>query len=116
MDLFGLGIASVNALAPAIESNNDTAHGMSSQIPFASNNNRRESSAASQATHNEIRLRPEELDVQESDLCNICMSNPIDCLILECGHMCTCLICAKELFKCPICRQEIARIVKAFRS
>ena len=116
MDLFGLGIASVNALAPAIESNNDTAHGMSSQIPFASNNNRRESSAASQATHNEIRLRSEELDVRDSDLCNICMSNPIDCLILECGHMSTCLTCAKLLSKCPICREKITRLVKAFRS
>ena len=116
MDLFCLGIASVNASAPAIESNNDTAHGMSSHIPFAYNNNRREASSANQATQNEIRLRPEELDVRDSDLCNICMSNPIDCLILECGHMCTCLNCAKELCKCPICRQEIARIVKAFRS
>ena len=116
MDLFGLGIASVNALAPAIESNNDTAHGMSSQIPFASNNNLRESSSASQATQNEIRLRPEELDFRDSDLCNICMSNPIDCLNLECGHMCTCLTCATLLSKCPICREQITRLVKAFRS
>ena len=106
----------MNASAPAIESNNDTAHGMSSQIPFASNNNLRASSSASQATHNEMRLRPEELDVRDSDLCNICMSNPIDCLILECGHMATCLTCAKSLSKCPICRKQIVRIVKAFKS
>ena len=116
MDLFCLGIASVNASAPAIESNNDTAHEMSSQIPFASNNNLREASSASQATQNEIRLRPEELDVRDSDLCTICMSNPIDCLILECGHMSACLTCAKLLSKCPICREQITRLVKAFRS
>ena len=79
MDSFCLGIASVNASAPAIESNNDTAHGMTSQIPPASNNNLRESSLASQATQYEITLRPEELEFRNSDLCSICMTNPIDC-------------------------------------
>ena len=116
MEKFCLDIASVNASAPAIESNNDITHGMSSQIPFAPNSNLRESSSASQATQNEIRLRPEELEVRDSDLCNICMSNPIDCLILECEHMSTCLTCAKLLSKCPICREQITRLVKAFRS
>ena len=116
LDLFCLGIASVNASAPAMESSNNTAHRMSSQIPSASNNNLRESSSASRATQNEIRLRPEELEVRDSDLCNICMSNPIDCLILECGHMATCLTCANSLSKCPICRKQIIRLVKAFKS
>ena len=116
MDILCLGIASMNASAPAIESNVDISHEVSSQIPSASNNNLRESSSASQATQNEIRLRPEELEVRESDICNICMSNPIDCLILECGHMSTCITCAKLLSKCPICREQIARLVKAFRS
>ena len=116
MDSFCLDIACVNASAPAIELNNDTAHEMRSQISFASDINLRESSSASQATQNEIRLRPEGLEVQDSDLCNICMSNRIDCLILECGHMSTCLTCAKLLSKCPICRKQITRLVKAFRS
>ena len=116
MDIFCLGIASMNASAPAIESNIDISHEMSSQIPSASNNNLRESSSASRATQNEIRLRPEELEVRDSDLCSICMSNPIDCLILECGHMATCLTCANSLSKCPICRKQIIRLVKAFKS
>ena len=116
LDLFCLGIASVNASAPAIESTTDIAYEISSQIPSTSNNNLRDSSSASQATQNEIRLRPEELEVRDSDLCSICMSNPIHCLILECGHMTTCLTCAKLLSKCPICREQITRLVKAFSS
>ena len=116
MELFCLDIASVNASAQAIESNNDITHGISSQIPFAPNSNLSESSSASQAIQNETRLRPEELKLRDSDLCNICMSNPIDCLILECGHMATCLTCAKSLSKCPMCRKQIVRLVKAFKS
>ena len=89
------------------------------QVPCSSSlNNTREALSASQATQNgsDITLRPEELEVRDSDQCNICMSNPIDCLILECGHMATCLTCAKSLSKCPICRKEIMRLVKAFKS
>ena len=108
-------MADTSASAPAIELQN---HTEMNQMPSSSPYTTKESSSASEATGNvcEITLRPEELKAQDSELCNICMANQIDCLILECGHMCTCLICAKELFKCPICRQQIARIVKAFRS
>ena len=111
--IFPLDIADTSASAPAIELIAEMSH-----LPYSSPSTTKESSSASEATGNvcEITLRPEELKAQDSELCNICMANQIDCLILECGHMCTCLICAKELFYCPICRQEIARIVKAFRS
>ena len=86
-------------------------------MPSSSQNTTKLSSAC-QATQNgcEITLRPEELKVPDSDLCNIFMSIPIDCLILECGHMATCLACAKSLSKCPICRKQVVRIVKAFKS
>ena len=113
--IFCLYIADTTASAPAIELlNNSEMSQMQSSSPYTT----KESSSASKETRNvcEITLRPEELKAQDSELCNICMVNQIDCLILECGHMSTCLICAKALFKCPICRQEIARIVKAFRS
>ena len=113
--IFRLDIADTSASAPAIELQN---YAEINQMPSSSPYTTKESSSASEATGNvcEITLRPEELKSQDSELCNICMANQIDCLILECGHMCTCLICAKELFKCPICRQQIARIVKAFKS
>ena len=102
--IFLLETADTSASAPPIELQN---HTEINQMPLASKETRNVC---------EITLRPEELKAQDSELCNICMANQIDCLILECGHMCTCLICAQALFKCPICRQQISRIVKAFKS
>uniref|UniRef100_A0AAG5DFA0 RING-type domain-containing protein n=1 Tax=Anopheles atroparvus TaxID=41427 RepID=A0AAG5DFA0_ANOAO len=50
------------------------------------------------------------------DLCKICMDAPIECVILECGHMTTCTACGKVLTECPICRQYIVRVVRFFRA
>lgn len=50
------------------------------------------------------------------DLCKICMDNPVDCVMLECGHMCTCLLCGKQMNECPICRQYVVRVVRTFKS
>ena len=52
----------------------------------------------------------------ESDLCKVCMDNWVDCVLLECGHMMTCVECGKKLQECPMCRQNISRIVRVFKS
>lgn len=47
--------------------------------------------------------------------CCICMENPIQAAILDCGHLHFCIKCAKSLHKnsnlslrfCPLCRKEI---------
>ena len=113
--IFRLEAPDTIASAPAFELQN---HTKISQMPSSPHYTTKEPSSASEATGNlcEITLRPEELKAQDSELCNICMANQIDCLILECGHMCTCLTCATLLSKCPICREQITRLVKAFRS
>ncbi|XP_072318252.1 E3 ubiquitin-protein ligase rififylin-like [Eucyclogobius newberryi] len=49
-------------------------------------------------------------------LCRICMDSPIDCVLLECGHMITCTQCGKRMSECPICRQYVVRAVHVFRS
>ncbi|KAJ1968688.1 hypothetical protein IWQ62_001091 [Dispira parvispora] len=52
--------------------------------------------------------------------CKICYDHPINSLILECGHLVTCLDCAKRLQtttnECPICRQRITRVVHVFKT
>lgn len=53
---------------------------------------------------------------EDSERCKICMDAIIDCVLLECGHMVTCKKCGKQLSDCPICRQNIARIVHVFRA
>ncbi|NXF29696.1 RFFL ligase, partial [Nyctibius bracteatus] len=52
----------------------------------------------------------------EDNLCKICMDAPIDCVLLECGHMVTCTKCGKQMNKCPICRQYVIRPVHVFKS
>ncbi|XP_051534363.1 E3 ubiquitin-protein ligase rififylin-like isoform X2 [Myxocyprinus asiaticus] len=59
---------------------------------------------------------PAEPSGQEENLCKICMDSPIDCVLLECGHMVTCSKCGKRMNECPICRQYVVRAVHVFRS
>lgn len=54
--------------------------------------------------------------VPEEDMCKICMEEGVDCVILDCGHMCTCTNCGKQLSECPICRQYVVRVVHVFRA
>jgi hypothetical protein len=51
----------------------------------------------------------------EDDLCKICMDALIDCVLLECGHMVSCTKCGKRLAECPICRQNVVRVVRVFK-
>ncbi|KAI5099024.1 E3 ubiquitin-protein ligase rififylin isoform X1, partial [Silurus meridionalis] len=57
-----------------------------------------------------------EATTMEENLCKICMDSPIDCVLLECGHMVTCTKCGKRMSECPICRQYVVRAVHVFRS
>ncbi|XP_057657608.1 E3 ubiquitin-protein ligase RNF34 [Diorhabda carinulata] len=57
---------------------------------------------------------PENLPIQE--LCKLCMDAPLDCVLLECGHIATCTDCGKRLAECPICRQYVVRVVRTFKA
>lgn len=54
-------------------------------------------------------------DIDESQACKICMEREINCVLLECGHMLTCVTCGRKLAECPICRQNVTRCVRTFR-
>lgn len=54
-----------------------------------------------------------------SNACVICLSDTRSCVFLECGHVCSCSKCYQALLKpakCPICRQEITRVVPLYNS
>nr|XP_056721317.1 mitochondrial ubiquitin ligase activator of NFKB 1 [Euleptes europaea] len=54
-----------------------------------------------------------------SNPCVVCLSNTRSCVFLECGHVCSCDKCYQALPrppKCPICRQEITRVVPLYNS
>ncbi|XP_063713550.1 E3 ubiquitin-protein ligase rififylin-like [Symsagittifera roscoffensis] len=57
-----------------------------------------------------------EPNISEDDTCKICMDAPINCVLLECGHMVSCVTCGKQLAECPICRQYVVRAVHTFRT
>lgn len=58
--------------------------------------------------------------------CVICLERPREVIVLECGHICMCSDCARELLnphsgaanarKCPICRADINRLAPAYLS
>ena len=52
----------------------------------------------------------------EDDLCKICMDAIVDCVLLDCGHMVSCTKCGKRLAECPICRKNIIKVVRVFKS
>jgi riboflavin biosynthesis pyrimidine reductase len=54
-------------------------------------------------------------DIDESQACKICMEREINCVLLECGHMLTCVTCGRKLAECPVCRQNVSRCVRTFR-
>jgi hypothetical protein len=56
------------------------------------------------------------------DICKICFVNPINSVILPCGHFSICVDCGQRLqakdarAKCPICRVTMTKIQQIFRS
>ena len=51
----------------------------------------------------------------ETNMCKICMDQVIDCVLLNCGHMCSCCKCGKLLSECPICRQYVVKVMRVFK-
>lgn len=48
--------------------------------------------------------------------CVICLCQPRNCILLDCGHVCCCHSCYQALphRRCPICRQDISRVVPLY--
>ena len=53
---------------------------------------------------------------KDENLCKICWDQPVNCVFLECSHMVTCIDCGKLIHECPVCRQNIVRKVRVFKS
>lgn len=53
--------------------------------------------------------------------CPICFERPINCVLYQCGHMCTCYECGVKQWRtqsrtCPICRTIIKDVIKTYMS
>lgn len=57
-------------------------------------------------------------DDQGIDLCSVCLSNPRNVVLLNCGHICVCVECYAALpspKKCPMCREHVQRVLPVYR-
>lgn len=56
---------------------------------------------------------------EAANVCLICLSSPRACVFLECGHVCACEKCHRALprpLRCPLCRQDVVRVVPLYNS
>lgn len=51
------------------------------------------------------------------NVCVICLSEPRNCILLDCAHVCCCFVCYQALPQknCPICRQNIVRVLPFYQ-
>ncbi len=54
------------------------------------------------------------LELHQKKVCKICLDEEIDVVLIPCGHLICCRICAPALNKCPICRVNIERAVRTY--
>lgn len=53
--------------------------------------------------------------LNEFQICTICLLNPREVILLNCGHVCVCADCCLKLNqKCPVCRSTIISTHPAF--
>ena len=50
------------------------------------------------------------------DACKVCLDAEANCAFIECGHIVSCLNCAKLLTRCPVCRETIKRTLRIYKS
>lgn len=63
-----------------------------------------------------LKDRPDVSTLPHGDLCKICMDAPLNSVLLECGHIVSCINCGKQLSECPVCRQYVVRVVHTFKA
>ncbi|KAM9789832.1 mitochondrial ubiquitin ligase activator of nfkb 1-A [Neosynchiropus ocellatus] len=59
-----------------------------------------------------------ETEEEIENACLICLSQPRNCILLDCGHVCICFRCSEALTqrRCPICMQNISRVLPIYNA
>ena len=62
------------------------------------------------------KLKDDNLNMRQQSQCKICMHREVSVVFLPCGHFCACNDCSFALKKCPMCRDDVKGVVRAFLS
>lgn len=49
-----------------------------------------------------------------SPTCSVCMVSNVEVAFDPCGHLCSCVKCAKKLIQCPICRKNVSKHLRVY--
>lgn len=66
--------------------------------------------------HADVAADATELEAPDEQSCVICLTRRRNVVILDCGHICACRLCATQVNTCPVCRAEIVRLVPTYQS
>jgi len=50
------------------------------------------------------------------ETCVVCLDHPRGTVLIPCGHVCVCLLCAELVDGCPVCREGIQRVVRTYNA
>ncbi|CDW74967.1 copine viii [Stylonychia lemnae] len=86
-----------------------------SRIPMQNNNRQ---SIRSHKTQEVLPKQPPLVHKPSAqDECKICFSNKNNTVLVPCGHKCVCFECSSKIKNiCPICRKNVAQVVKVFET
>jgi len=72
-----------------------------------------------QRTRQAGRLNRDNAQNGNQERCVVCLANPRECVILDCGHICICVDCLDELPTpkvCPVCRSKVVKTVPLYNA
>lgn len=64
----------------------------------------------------EVNVDWENEEAADEQSCVICLARRRNVVILNCGHICACRVCAMQVNTCPVCRAEIVRLIPTYQS
>lgn len=53
---------------------------------------------------------------REEDLCKICYDREMEVVLLPCGHLVLCSLCAQKVSDCPVCRRTITNTIRTYKA
>ncbi|XP_063622260.1 E3 ubiquitin-protein ligase XIAP [Cydia splendana] len=73
-----------------------------------------ESEKENSPVRKKLSLEEENRQLKEARLCKVCMDSEVSVVFLPCGHLVSCARCGAALASCPLCREPVRALVRAY--